>query len=380
MKKIILFFIILISNLKLIKAQLVDIDGNAYKTIKIGNQTWIAENLKVSRFRNGDLIPLAKTYEEFERFGKEKKPARFIERDSSKNIFVRYNWYAVNDARGLAPNDWHVPHYVEWEILITNAGGRENLKSASGWLNNGNRKDQFGFNAKPSRSLSNCGWWWTATEIRNDKVFDYANFIEISWCEGQCLEDASNDCYIPNPFKESDFSVRCIKNEEFKEFQIGDKIFMANNLNVIRFRNGDSIFFAKNKEEWQLASAQEIPAYCYSNFDNSENNTGNLLYNFFAVKDERGLAPFGWRIPNLEDIYKIRDKKKENELVHLLNKNNKSKKRIWGWWTSDYAMKDEMGRGILGMGGHIIHSSDNFIHTNEQYLSENAFNVICIKE
>ena len=213
MKKIILFFILLIINVNLSKAQLVDIDGNVYKTVKIGNQTWMAENLKVSRFRNGDLIPLAKSNEEFYRFGEEKKPARFIERDSLKNIFVTYNWYAVNDARGLAPSDCHIPHYVEWEILITITGGRENLKSASGWLKNGNRTDQFGFNAKPSRASCDCGYWWTATEIKNDKVYDYAHLIEIKWCESKCDDENSNDCYEPNPFKLFGYSVRCIMNK-----------------------------------------------------------------------------------------------------------------------------------------------------------------------
>jgi uncharacterized protein (TIGR02145 family) len=212
MKQIFLFFLILISDVKLSQAQLVDIDGNVYKTVKIGNQTWMAENLKVSRFRNGDLIPLAKTYKEFIRFGKEKKPARFIETDSLKNIFVTYNWYAVNDNRGLAPSDWHVPHYVEWDILITTAGGTENLKSTSGWFKNENSKDQFGFNAKPSGASSGCEWWWTATEIRNDKVFDYANFVTFCWCEGQLDEANMNDCYEPNPFKSFNYSVRCIYN------------------------------------------------------------------------------------------------------------------------------------------------------------------------
>jgi uncharacterized protein (TIGR02145 family) len=212
MKKIILFFVILSFNVKLSKGQLVDIDGNVYKTIIIGNQTWMAENIKVSRFRNGDLIPLAKSYEEFDHFGKEKKPARFIETDSSKNIYVNYNWYAVNDSRGLAPENWHVPHQVEWEILITKTGGRENLKSSSGWLNNGNRRDQFSFNAKPSRALSDCGWWWTSSQSSNDKFYDYADAIEISWCTGQC-DPENNDCYILNPFKSFGFSVRCIYNK-----------------------------------------------------------------------------------------------------------------------------------------------------------------------
>lgn len=166
----------------------------------------------------------------------------------------------------------------------------------------------------------------------------------------------------------------------YKTVKIGSKIFIAKNLNSTRFRNGDSILFAKNIEEWQLAGRQKIPAYHYPNFDNPEITNGDLLYNFFAVKDERGLAPFGWRIPYLEDIYGIRDEKKEKELVQLLNKNNKSNRNVWGWWTSNYAMEDESGRGVLGLGGYIIHSSNNFIHTNERYLPEEAFHVLCIKE
>lgn len=211
MNKLLLMLTILCFNKGVTRAQLVDIDGNSYKTIEIGEQTWMAENLKVSRFRNGDLIPLAKSNEEWEYFGKEKKPARYIISDSLKNIYVGYNWYAVNDARGLAPNHWHVPHFVEWEILVKKTEGRENLKSASGWLNNGNSRDQFSFNAKPSRALCDCGWWWTASEVSNDKIYDYANYIEISWCEGQCNPEL-DVCHISNPFKSFGFEVRCIMN------------------------------------------------------------------------------------------------------------------------------------------------------------------------
>jgi uncharacterized protein (TIGR02145 family) len=354
MKKIILFFVILIINVKISKAQFIDIDGNEYKTVLIRNQTWMAENLKIVRFRNGDLIPLAKSYVEFEHFGKEQKPAMFIDTGASKNIFVRYNWYAVNDARGLAPEGWHIPNRQDFLLL-------SNLSNL--WNSYGPR-----FNLDNPAEGGESWFHFSTCVSDGSKGGIFFSSYDYSRTGYYCVE------------KERGYFVRFIKNEDYKEFKIGNKIFMAKNLNSTRFRNGDSIFFAKNIEEWHLAGRQEIPAYRYSNFDNSENNNGNMLYNFFAVKDERGLAPFGWRIPNLEDIYSIRDEKKDNELVHLLNKNNKSKGNVWGWWTSDYAMENELGRGILQLGGYIIHSSSNFIHTNERYLPEDAFNVMCIKE
>ena len=163
--------------------------------------------------------------------------------------------------------------------------------------------------------------------------------------------------------------------------KINNQVWMSHNLDVFTFRNGDSIFFAKNKEEWILAGREGIPAYHYSNFDNSNNSKGNILYNYFAVKDKRGLAPSGWRIPNLKDFFHIRDEnKKENGLIRFLNKNKIKNEIIWGWWVSDYAEEDELGRGILGMGGYIIHCDGGFLHTNEKYFPEKGFSILCIKE
>ena len=117
MKKIILFFVILILNAKLSKAQLVDIDRNLYKTIKISNQTWMAENLAVTHFRNGYSIPMAKSWEEWEKLSKENKPVGYFAINQSGNKNIHYTWYTVNDPLSLAPIGWHIPHYIEWKIL-----------------------------------------------------------------------------------------------------------------------------------------------------------------------------------------------------------------------------------------------------------------------
>jgi uncharacterized protein (TIGR02145 family) len=81
------------------------------KTIKIGKQTWMAENLNVDKFRNGDLIPHIQDPEEWEQAGKNQQPAWcYYENDPENgNIYGKlYNWYAVNDPRGLAPEGFHV--------------------------------------------------------------------------------------------------------------------------------------------------------------------------------------------------------------------------------------------------------------------------------
>jgi uncharacterized protein (TIGR02145 family) len=103
-----------------IKAQVKDIEGQNYKTVIIGSQTWVSENLNVSTFRNGDKIKEAKTIEEWEKAIIEKKPAWcYYDNDIEKGELYGklYNWYALNDSRGLAPLGWHIPTIYEWTTL-----------------------------------------------------------------------------------------------------------------------------------------------------------------------------------------------------------------------------------------------------------------------
>lgn len=151
MRKNILFLVSMLSLSTTMLAQQYGIlkdtrDGKIYKTVKIGNQVWMADNLDVSKFRNGDLILHAKTSKEWEKAGKNKQPAWcYFEYDSNNLIFVEsisknigklYNWYAVNDPRGIAPLGWHVPTEKEWESLTNflgkNAGTK--LKNTFGWM------------------------------------------------------------------------------------------------------------------------------------------------------------------------------------------------------------------------------------------------------
>lgn len=84
----------------------------------------------------------------------------------------------------------------------------------------------------------------------------------------------------------------------FKSVTIGTQTWMAENLNVDTFRNGDTIFQARTKADWQWATKKKLPAWCYYNNDSSIGAVYGRLYNFHAVSDPRGLAPVGWHIPS----------------------------------------------------------------------------------
>ncbi|MFC2123422.1 serine hydrolase [Bacteroidota bacterium] len=165
-----------------------DIDGNVYKTVNIGNQKWIIENLNVSYFRNGDPIPEAKTNAEWELAGTEGKPAWCYYNQDPGNASTYgklYNWYAVNDPRGLDPEGWRVPSTKEWAKLIDYLEGEDiagiKLKSTSGWDSDGNGDNSSKFTGLPGggrlingdfSDIGRAGIWWSASE--NTAISAYA--------------------------------------------------------------------------------------------------------------------------------------------------------------------------------------------------------------
>lgn len=110
------------------------------QTVTIGTQVWMTKNLDVATFRNGDPIPQAKTNEEWEKAGKNEQPAWCYYNNDPANgakYGKLYNWYAVNDSRGLAPSGYHIPSDAEWTRLTDFLGGekvaRTKMMSKSGW-------------------------------------------------------------------------------------------------------------------------------------------------------------------------------------------------------------------------------------------------------
>lgn len=146
-----------------------DIDGNSYKTVKIGNIVWVSENLNVAHYRNGDPIPEAKTSAQWEECYKNEKGAWCYYNNESlngKKYGKLYNWYAVNDSRGLAPDSTHVPSITEWQTLITTLGGESGafskMKSSTGFyaLAGGHRY----FQDCSFYSNGEIGFWWSSTK------------------------------------------------------------------------------------------------------------------------------------------------------------------------------------------------------------------------
>ena len=92
-----------------------------------------------------------------------------------------------------------------------------------------------------------------------------------------------------------------------KEVTIGKQVWMTQNLNVDKFRNGDPIPEAKTDEEWRKAQENGEPAWSYYNNNPDNGDRYGKLYNWYAVKDPRGLAPEGWKIPSDEEWSRLED-------------------------------------------------------------------------
>ncbi len=167
-------------------------DGYEYKTVKIGNQVWMAENLRFKIegswcYKNSD--------------------------DSCGKYGRLYDW---KTAKRVCPKGWHLPSNNEWEKLVTAVGLRtagKRLKSASGWIKNGGGTDDFGFSALPGGEwydqgfywAGEAGHWWTASED-NSGDLDKGSY-------GSSRQMRSGDDYehLAVSAKRLGFSVRCVQ-------------------------------------------------------------------------------------------------------------------------------------------------------------------------
>ncbi|TMI65803.1 MAG: hypothetical protein E6H07_07810 [Bacteroidetes bacterium] len=233
----------LITSLSLLLLLIITVQKKAFAQVKIGKQIWMAQNLNVSNFRNGDIIPEARSDEDWEKAGIEKRPAWcYYNEDAAngKKYGKLYNWYAVNDPRGLAPQGWHIPGQKEWLELdsylasldfqvagiISYTGQR--MKAISGWDNKGNGNNKSGFNALPggNRFINGVflhggdqGWWWTSTAFDTPDQDDYDYGVEKGNYEDDIhsswffiLKNTEDALFSKYTMNEYGFSVRCIKD------------------------------------------------------------------------------------------------------------------------------------------------------------------------
>ena len=214
-----------------------DIDGNVYHTITLGTQTWMVENLKTTRYRNGDEI--GTTTPANKNIYSEPTPNYQWAYNGDEKYVAKYGrlytWYAATDSRNIAPAGWHVPNDNEWTILqnyliangynydSTTTGNKiaKSLAATTDWVTNtslgaiGNdltKNNRSGFTALPSGRRANSetfmdfedrSFWWSSTQ----------NTTTYSW--NRSLYNSSGSEYLARAYQNSKsdgYSVRCLRD------------------------------------------------------------------------------------------------------------------------------------------------------------------------
>ena len=206
-----------------------DIDGNVYQAVQIGDQCWMAENLKVTHYRNGDPIPNVTSNSTWAGLSTD---AYCVYNNTPANAEIYgnlYNWYAVDDPRGLAPAGWHVPTDEEIMELEMYLGMSESEANSTGWrgtnegsklagradlwndgaLENDPEFDTSGFSLLPGgyrlnngtfSSMSSSGYFWSSTVYGSSHAWD------------RILSYNSTTVLRNHNYKLYGWSVRCVRD------------------------------------------------------------------------------------------------------------------------------------------------------------------------
>ncbi|HEY5468895.1 MAG TPA: fibrobacter succinogenes major paralogous domain-containing protein [Bacteroidales bacterium] len=199
-------------------ALLTDKDGNVYNTVTIGTQVWMTENLKTTKYRNGDLIgttiPVTK---DITSESAAKYQWAYLGNENNVTSYGRlYTWNAVTDSRGVCPTGWHVPTDAEWSTLTTFlgdysvAGGKLKETGTNHWISpNAGATNETGFTALAGGTRSkdgtfslmgNYGFWWSSSE----------SSAAYGWGVSMFYGNTGNGRVSLD--KQNGFSVRCIKD------------------------------------------------------------------------------------------------------------------------------------------------------------------------
>jgi uncharacterized protein (TIGR02145 family) len=187
-------------------------------TIEIGEQEWMAENLNVTTFRNGDSIPEAHTSEAWEKRIAQRKPAWCyygMDSTNEEKYGKLYNWYAVNDPRGIAPIGWHVPSDAEWRTLIDYlggehfAGGKMKESGTIHWESpNTGATNESGFSALPGGYRYHDGFYYMGYQAYFLTSTEYTTFS--AWTRAFNYDNSEVYSYHGN--KWDGYSVRCVRD------------------------------------------------------------------------------------------------------------------------------------------------------------------------
>jgi uncharacterized protein (TIGR02145 family) len=197
--------------------QVTDIEGNTYKTVQIGTQLWMAENLKTTKYNNGTAVPLVTGSEWYTMTTHGYCWYKNDYKTFGKTYGALYNYYTVEKGN-LCPTGWHVPTDQDWEVLSNYLGGENsagNKLKENGTIHwkspNAGVTNSFGFSALPGGGrwvigrfdlIGRKGYWWSSTAYENNSdasirmiQFDESYFKRVPYLKG------------------SGFSIRCIKDQ-----------------------------------------------------------------------------------------------------------------------------------------------------------------------
>ena len=210
-------------NLKTYTSTITDIDGNIYNTVAIGTQTWMVENLKTTRYRNGEQIPYVSSSTDWVNLS----TGAYCWYDdviSNKDLNgALYNWYVVNDSRMISPVGWHVASVADWTKLITYlggtnlAGGKLKETGTLHWRTpNFGATNESGFTALPSglRSYTDGKYWYGPM---SNHLYSNGHFWSssekdalIGW--GYDVDSSHSAVYKDYDNKKVGYSIRCVKD------------------------------------------------------------------------------------------------------------------------------------------------------------------------
>ena len=207
----------------------VSYQGYDYATVLIGDQCWFAENLRSENYENGDAIPAGLSdsewssttsgatavYGEDAGCSNDSPDIDACDPAQSLNEYGRlYNWYAVDDARGLCPSGWHVPTDGEWTVMTDVLGGESvaggQMKTTYGWYQAGNGTNSSGFSGLPGGYRNDngdfyyagvYGFWWSSSPVGSSAWLRYLSFND----ENVARYDS---------YQRDGFSVRCVRDAE----------------------------------------------------------------------------------------------------------------------------------------------------------------------
>ena len=268
----------------------------------IGTQTWTGCNATVATYR--DLTPIPYVDDATTWAALTTGAWCYVNGDPSTEATYGklYNWYAVNDPRGIAPTGYYVPLDSEWTALISQlggtgvAGGKMKEVGLCHWTTpNTNATNTSQFTGLPggTRNFNGSyfgiginGYWWSSTEYNASSAW----YRDLRYNDGTSNRSSGN--------KVVGLSLRFIKNLPCSDVNINGQIWTGCNLDVSTYNNGDPIPYEPNATNW---SNLTTGAWCWQANDSAIGVVYGKLYNWHAINDPRGIAPSGYHVPTVAE-------------------------------------------------------------------------------